>query len=57
MITNLVAFSCAALMEITGCFMFWLWLRDGRTPLVGVGGAMSLVGLAKTESVTRRLTR
>ena len=46
MITNLVAFSCAAVMEITGCFMFWLWLRDGRTPLVGVVGAMSLVGFA-----------
>jgi small multidrug resistance family-3 protein len=45
-ISNLVAFTAAAVMEITGCFMFWLWLRNGRTPLVGIIGVISLVGFA-----------
>jgi small multidrug resistance family-3 protein len=46
MTANLVAFACAAVLELTGCFMFWLWLRDGRTRLVGIIGVISLVGFA-----------
>ena len=26
-------FAIAAVLEIGGCFMFWLWLRMGRSPL------------------------
>jgi small multidrug resistance family-3 protein len=26
-------FAIAAILEIAGCFMFWLWLRMGRSPL------------------------
>jgi small multidrug resistance family-3 protein len=26
-------FAIAAALEISGCFMFWLWLRMGRSPL------------------------
>ncbi len=26
-------FAVAAVLEIAGCFMFWLWLRMGRSPL------------------------
>lgn len=28
-----VWFVIAAILEISGCFMFWLWLRMGRSPL------------------------
>jgi small multidrug resistance family-3 protein len=28
-----VWFAIAATLEISGCFMFWLWLRMGRSPL------------------------
>jgi small multidrug resistance family-3 protein len=30
---NYVWFALAALLEISGCFLFWLWLRMGRSPL------------------------
>ena len=26
-------FALAAILEISGCYMFWLWLRMGRSPL------------------------
>lgn len=26
-------FTLAAILEISGCYMFWLWLRMGRSPL------------------------
>jgi small multidrug resistance family-3 protein len=26
-------FAIAATLEISGCFMFWLWLRMGRSPV------------------------
>ena len=28
-----VWFAIAAILEISGCFMFWLWLRMGRSAL------------------------
>ena len=46
MIGNLLAFAVAATLEIAGCFAFWLWLRQGRSPLVAVAGAVSLIGFA-----------
>jgi len=36
-------YAAAALTEIVGCFGFWLWLRQGRSPWVLVA-AMSALG-------------
>jgi small multidrug resistance family-3 protein len=46
MIYNLVAFSVAAILEILGCFTFWLWLRRGASPMIAALGIVSLVGFA-----------
>lgn len=40
---NVAFYALAALLEIFGCFAFWLWLRSGRSPLWIVPGAVSLV--------------
>jgi small multidrug resistance family-3 protein len=45
-IANLIAFAIAATLEIAGCFTFWLWLREGRSPLLAMAGVVSLVGFA-----------
>lgn len=44
--TNIFAFATAAVLEITGCFAFWVWLRRGASPLVAVLGIGSLVAFA-----------
>ena len=46
MIRNLLAFCVAAVLEIGGCFAFWLWLRRGGTPAVAALGVLSLIGFA-----------
>ena len=46
MIGNLLAFATAAVLEIAGCFAFWLWLRRGASPFVAVLGVASLIGFA-----------
>jgi small multidrug resistance family-3 protein len=46
MSTNLAAFGVAALLEIAGCFAFWLWLRKGMSPWVAIVGIASLIGFA-----------
>ncbi len=46
MLLNLGAFVVAATLEIAGCFAFWVWLRDGRPPLVALAGVASLIGFA-----------
>src|SRR4051812_49052704 len=46
MLLNLLAFTLAAMLEIAGCFAFWRWLRDGRSPLVALAGVLSLIGFA-----------
>jgi small multidrug resistance family-3 protein len=46
MIQNLVAFSIAAVLEIFGCFTFWLWLRRGASPAIATLGVLSLIGFA-----------
>jgi small multidrug resistance family-3 protein len=46
MIQNLVAFTVAAILEILGCFTFWLWLRRGGSPAVAALGIVSLIGFA-----------
>ena len=46
MIRNLLFFAAAAVLEIAGCFAFWLWMRRGAPAVVALLGAVSLVGFA-----------
>src|ERR671914_652029 len=46
MIQSLVAFTVAAILEILGCFTFWLWLRRGASPAIAALGIVSLIGFA-----------
>jgi len=46
MIQKLIAFTVAAILEILGCFTFWLWLRRGVSPAIAVVGILSLIGFA-----------
>jgi small multidrug resistance family-3 protein len=46
MTRNLAAFAVAAVLEIAGCFAFWVWLRRGASPLVVTMGTASLIGFA-----------
>ena len=36
MTANLLAFIVAALLEIVGCFTFWIWLRQARSPAIAL---------------------
>ncbi len=54
MTTNIASFVLAALLEIAGCFAFWLWLRRGASPFVVVLGVASLVAFA--VALTRGMT-
>src|ERR1700752_5381060 len=42
-VSNLILFALAAVFEIAGCFAFWLWLRRGVLPFVGVLGVVRLM--------------
>jgi small multidrug resistance family-3 protein len=44
--TNIAAFVIASLLEIAGCFAFWLWLRRGVSSGIAVLGIASLIGFA-----------
>jgi small multidrug resistance family-3 protein len=44
--TNVALFLLAAVLEIAGCFAFWVWVRRGAAPWVVVLGIASLVGFA-----------
>ena len=44
--TNIGNFGPAALLEIAGCFAFWMWMRRGAAAYVAVLGIVSLVGFA-----------
>jgi small multidrug resistance family-3 protein len=46
MMQNLAAFAVAAVLEILGCFTFWLWLRRGASPAIAALGILSLIGFA-----------
>jgi len=46
MTANLIAFVSAAILEIAGCFAFWIWLRRGGSPLVAAIGVAALIGFA-----------
>ena len=41
------------ILEILGCFTFWLWLRRGASPVIAALGVLSLVGLALALELTR----
>jgi small multidrug resistance family-3 protein len=43
---TILAFALAAILEIAGCFTFWLWLRRDSSPLVALLGVGSLIGFA-----------
>ncbi len=40
---SLFYFLLAGLCEIGGGYLVWLWLREGRSPWLGVAGAIVLV--------------
>jgi small multidrug resistance family-3 protein len=40
---TLLYYLAAGLCEIAGCFSFWIWLRQGRSPFWAVPGAVSLI--------------
>ncbi len=40
--TSILAFLGAALMEISGCFAFWAWLRLGKSALWLIPGLVAL---------------
>jgi small multidrug resistance family-3 protein len=44
MIQGLAALTVAAILEILGCFTFWLWLRRGASPVSAAAGILSLIG-------------
>src|SRR5918995_6885457 len=44
--TTVALFVLAAVLEIAGCFAFWVWIRRGAAPWVVVLGIASLVGFA-----------
>lgn len=44
--TSLAVFTCAAFLEIAGCFAFWGWLRKGAPGSVAALGVLSLVAFA-----------
>lgn len=43
---NFILFALAAVLEIAGCFAFWMWLRRGAALSVAIGGVASLIGFA-----------
>lgn len=40
--TTLLVYTAAALAEITGCFAFWIWLRQGHSMIWAAAGLVSL---------------
>lgn len=46
MLKTSLVYVAAALAEIAGCFGFWLWLRQGRTPWLLVAAMTSLAAFA-----------
>lgn len=43
---TIAVFAGAAVLEIAGCFAFWAWLRQNRSPWLALAGVASLVGFA-----------
>jgi small multidrug resistance family-3 protein len=45
-VRTFAVFAAAGLLEIAGCFAFWAWLRQNRTPWIAALGVASLIGFA-----------
>jgi small multidrug resistance family-3 protein len=43
---NWLFYFAAAALEIAGCFAFWVWLKEGRSPLWTIPGVVALAGFA-----------
>lgn len=56
---SLLLFVLAGLAEIGGGYLVWLWLRDGKPPLLGVLGGMVLIlyGIIPTLQPTANFGR
>ncbi len=48
---NYVFLAVAAVLEITGCYLFWMWARMGRSPLLLIPALviLALFALALTR--------
>lgn len=44
--TAIFIFSLTALLEISGCFAFWMWAKQGHSPLWLAPGVLALVAFA-----------
>jgi small multidrug resistance family-3 protein len=44
--TSIAFFCTSAFFEIAGCFAFWMWLRNGRSPVFAAIGVLSLIVFA-----------
>ena len=44
--STLLIYGAAAIAEIGGCFAFWAWLREGRSPLWLIPGVVALLAFA-----------
>ncbi|MBE0577854.1 YnfA family protein [Devosia sp.] len=45
-VTTGLIYAGAALAEIAGCFAFWVWLRQGQSPIWLAAGIPSLIAFA-----------
>ncbi|MFO1015566.1 MAG: YnfA family protein [Caulobacteraceae bacterium] len=43
---SILIYIAAAVCEIAGCFGFWMWLRDGKSPLWAAAAILPLAGFA-----------
>lgn len=56
---SFLIFALAAVIEIAGCFAFWVWMNHGKSPLWLIPGVASLIAfawiltLAPTENAGR----
>jgi small multidrug resistance family-3 protein len=46
MTRTLLTFAAAAILEISGCFAFWIWVRRGGTAATALLGVVSLIAFA-----------
>lgn len=44
--STLLIYGAAAIAEIGGCFAFWAWLREGRSPFWLIPGVAALLAFA-----------
>jgi small multidrug resistance family-3 protein len=42
-VLSLAIYVAAGFAEIAGCFSFWLWLKEGRSPIYLIPGVASLI--------------